>query len=469
MTPPDAPTADDRSPARRRVALVAGIAGGVLLVAALAARVVSTDPEQFVFAHRALFRNGAAAAWALAFAFASPLGRRRAAAVALSVGVSLVALEAVLRVLAGPYYAPVFRLNDTWLFEHIPGARKINSFRTPHGVDRVPFDVNSDGFRGPELRAPGAAKRVVVYGDSFIAAYATMREETYVEQLGVELRSALRADVEMVNAGVIGYGPDQVCLRMEADLPRLRADLVVVAVSAENDYGDLVRDRLFELGPDRKIARRRATISQATRDAYAQAQSGLLVGRLFVIGEERLAASLQTPANAAPQAADELGWELAMCRSEYEEAVTNRRAEAMLEYPDHPDADVRLEPSSPSALHKVDLMAETLLAIRDAAKARGVPLLLLVVPSAPDVCRGYDTDAADTARFPQYRPDNLTRPIERAADAYAIPYLGLFGPFTATDANALYAHGGDTHWNPAGQALAAKLTARAIVERRLLP
>src|SRR6185295_4536691 len=90
-------------------------------------------------------------------------------------------------------------------------------------------------------------------------------------------RTALSADVETVNAGVVGYGPDQACLRMEAELSRLRPDLVVVAVLAENDYGDLVRNRLFELGPRGELVRRHVVLAPEMRDAYARAQGGLVI------------------------------------------------------------------------------------------------------------------------------------------------------------------------------------------------
>ena len=64
------------------------------------------------------------------------------------------------------------------------------------------------------------------------------------------LMSAIRtrfADygVQVVNAGVAAYGPDQACLALEADLAAgLDPDLVVLCVFAGNDWGDLLRNKL---------------------------------------------------------------------------------------------------------------------------------------------------------------------------------------------------------------------------------
>jgi len=374
-----------------------------------------------------------------------------------SVAVALVCCEFALRLFVGPYYAGVYRIHDAWLFEHVPGARRIERVRLD-GSDRlVEFDVNSDGFRGPELRPAGAAKRVMVYGDSFVAAKATPYDETFVARLGRRVADALGADVEAVNAGVVGYGPDQELLRMESDLPVFRPDLVVVALCAENDYGDLVRDRLFELDENGALARRRPAIPQNVRDAYAAARSGLVLTKLVRKTIDGFGASGRATGESVGDAYGPEE-ELEDCAFEHQTAVVERNPDVMWRI-DHPDADVRLEPDSASARHKIRLMSAVLEAMRDAARARGVPLLFVVVPSAPDVCARYDRDVADARQWPHYRPENLTEPLERICGALGAPCVGLFAPFRARGADALYFHGGDTHWNSDGQALAAELAA----------
>ena len=89
--------------------------------------------------------------------------------------------------------------------------------------------------------ADGSRPRVVVYGDSFIHTYYVDADDGFAQQLENGLSRRLGSGVEVVNAGVAAYGPDQIALRMEDELPKLRPDLVVVAVFGGNDFGDLVR------------------------------------------------------------------------------------------------------------------------------------------------------------------------------------------------------------------------------------
>jgi lysophospholipase L1-like esterase len=386
---------------------------------------------------------------------------RRIAAVLLATAAALVLVEVLLRVLVGAEYAPLYRIHETWLFEHIPGARSVKSFVTEKGRERVEFVVNADGFRGPELRPPGQAKRVLVYGDSFIAARATHFEDTYPERLAAELKSSLQADVEAINAGVVGYGPDQECLRMEAELPRLKPDLVIVAVLAENDFGDLLRNRLVELDAKGELVRRRAVLSQQTRDAYEAAQSGLLLPKVF--------SAMRAPGTAGlpPDGAAFVADELAHCNWDYKLAVIDKVDAAIFDSPDHPDMDVRVAPGGESARYKARLMSRTLALVRDVARRNRVPLVFLVIPSVLDVRRTDAMSVVDASRFPDYRPDNLTRAIASIAETIGVPFVDLFPAFSKADGAALYLPG-DSHWNAAGQALAAKVTAKKIAEIGLL-
>ena len=379
---------------------------------------------------------------------------RRAAIVAASVVVALVVVEVALRLFLGARYAALYRVNDVWLWEHVPGVHRVND--SPDGKS-VAFDVNADGFRGAELRPPGAGRRVVVYGDSFVAAKATPLDETFVARLGTRLG----ADVEALNAGVVGYGVDQVCLRMDAELARLRPDLVVVVVTAENDYGDNVRNRLFEIDAQGVVRRYAPVIPQGMRDAYAAAQSGLLIPKVVRGAADRVRERLHGTTSQPTYGVEE---ELAQCADDHGRAVIDR-GDAVIVGVDHPDADVRVAPASETARYKVALMGGVLAAVRDVARTRGVPLLVVVVPSAADVCRHYDRDAVDRSAYPDYRPDNLTRPIDRIASSLDVAYVDLFPAFAAADADALYFKGGDTHWNSAGQVLAADLVAPAVAAR----
>ena len=438
-------------------AWIAWLGGGALLALAAWAAFLSPMPDDGT-APRLAF--AAAAAWIVGFGLLSTGGRKRAAVVLVSAVIGLVCIEGAMRAALGSYYEPYYRPHDAWLYEYRPGLVRTNVVVTPAGRERVRFAINADGYRGAELRPAGTAKRVVVYGDSFIAAVSTRLEETFVQRLGHELAAGLGTEVEVINAGVAGYGPDQALLRMRAELPRLRPDLVVVSVLAQNDYGDVIRNRLVDLGPGGELRPVRHVMTDETLEVFDV--PSLAIVRAFSAMRQRMAAS------AEPLPPVDLSRAyIAACESEHRFVVEND-PQVMHPFWDHPDEDLRLVPSSESARYKVALMKRVIAAIRDEAKANGVPLVLLVIPAANDVCPGYDPSPVDLGVFPAYRADNLARPIQEAADALGVPHVDLFGPFTATNANTLYSRDGGTHWNSAGQELAAKLTARRIEELGLL-
>jgi hypothetical protein len=49
-----------------------------------------------------------------------------------------------------------------------------------------------------------------------------------------------------------------------------------------------------------------------------------------------------------------------------------------------------------------------------------------------------------------------------------IRYVNLFTPMWTAQAEQLYFHGGDGHWNDRGQALAAEIAGRYIISQGLL-
>jgi hypothetical protein len=98
-----------------------------------------------------------------------------------------------------------------------------------------------------------------------------------------------------------------------------------------------------------------------------------------------------------------------------------------------------------------------------------VPLVFLFIPHPVDVAEGYDGWRVDPQRYPGYARRNLVAPLEAAAEALGVPFVSLHDAYSQRDANALYFHGGDDHWNEAGQQLAADLTVAYLLARGLAP
>ena len=156
-----------------------------------------------------------------------------------------------------------------------PGASKRLRFvRFPeHGGDIIETRFDEHGFRAgtgdPQDRN---AFRVFVYGDSFIQGSYSRVENTFAGQLKEQLSRNSKRPVSVINAGADGYGPDQILLRLKHELPVYQPDLVVLSLFADNDIGDLIRNKLFRLDGDGNLQRHAFVISDELLDHYQERQ-----------------------------------------------------------------------------------------------------------------------------------------------------------------------------------------------------
>jgi hypothetical protein len=296
---------------------------------------------------------------------------------------------------------------------------------------------------------------VVVYGDSFIHAFYTRQEETFVAQLGARLAARLGRAVETVNAGVSSYGPDQISLKMEQELPWLRPDLVVVAIFAGNDYGDLLRHKLFRLGADGVLVENHWKLDSRVRMRFELSQRESILIRAL--------RSARAPKFALP----DLDFLRGEAEREYQNFVVARDDIVTNINASYYSADVGLTPKSASARYRVILMQAVLRRIRDTAGRYAVPLVFLFIPHPSDVMNYYDGWRIDRERYPDYDSRNQIAPLEDIARGLGVPFASLYETFRANDAKSLYLHGGDDHWNAAGQRLAAVAMTELLLQHGL--
>ncbi|TPV92487.1 MAG: hypothetical protein B7733_25580 [Myxococcales bacterium FL481] len=358
----------------------------------------------------------------------------------------------------GPRHRPIYQADDEVIFGFIPGRHSVTTLSERNGGATIHHQINDDGFRGPALREAGEATRVVVYGDSFVHGYYSPDEETFVAQLGERLRGHLGREVEMVNAGVSSYGPDQALYKMQRELPALRPDAVVMTVYAGNDYGDLMRNKMFRVNPAGEVVENSWRLDEEVKMRLALAQRSSILKRAIGpmirrIGRDR----------GRPNQAVDLEFLLAEAEREYQSHAVDGDPTVTNTHVDYYAADVSLTPNSDSARYKVSLMHGVLRRIAAYVGEQGLPLVFVFVPHAGDLSSAYDWPAVDPERFPDYNRRNQVRPLEELAQAEGWLAVSLFDAFQARDVNALYLHGGDDHWNGAGQAYAAELVAEAML------
>jgi hypothetical protein len=147
-----------------------------------------------------------------------------------------------------------YQFNSDYLVSLKPNISNIYITTEEMGSTQILWTTNSRSFRGKELEDKPDV-RIIVYGDSNIQARFSRLEDTFPYRLEQYLRAYMSKDIEVLNAGIIGFGPDQVLIRFRKDVDTYKPNIVIVNISAENDFGDIIRNRLFELDNTGKLVR----------------------------------------------------------------------------------------------------------------------------------------------------------------------------------------------------------------------
>lgn len=403
-------------------------------------------------------------------------GRWKDIAIIAAITVALLAIcELALRVLF-PYKAIesrqptelAYEFNEDYLVSLKPNLIKTFVRKRQNGGDVIQWRSNSDSFRGASLR-PGPGRRIVVYGDSNIQARFSHLENTYVAKLEGYLRDQGLTDIEVLNAGILGFGPDQSLIRFSQDIDSYDMDLVVFHIFADNDFGDLLRNRLFELDSEGNLQ----------RTAFRKMPDGILAGEdpeegslrspilIFKIAAE-LKGHWQRSRMSAGQRRQKRLLQLEEIAAETYSMYKARVPRVLSIFDDEFDIDVALAPNRESSRAKTRLMEAILREAKYLAQAREIDLLVVIQPSVIDLT----TDNADLGHeylqeiSSDYRRENLSDAVEKACIENNIEFVNLFDVFAENNPEDLYFKS-DNHWTDAGQDLAARVSADHIIRNSM--
>lgn len=187
-----------------------------------------------------------------------------------------------------------------------PGATGLYVGPRPYPIEyRTPVRINSSGFRGADIvDLPPGGLRAVALGDSLVAGFEVPEQSTYPALLERHLNESFDVPVQVINAGVQGYGTDQAYLLYREDIRRLHPDVVVFHASPNDPEDDTTLHRMrrpfgkpaFTLGPDGSLTaigypvRRYPTCSAYRLDAqYAIKRIDSSRARAFCWAQSRLA------------------------------------------------------------------------------------------------------------------------------------------------------------------------------------
>jgi len=382
--------------------------------------------------------------------------------------VVLVGIEGILRLVFPEKIKSVktivYEHNKDFLVNLKPNVTKIFNRNKENGGKSIHWKTNSDSFRGAELKS-NPDLRVIVYGDSNIQARFSDLENTYTGQLELRLQKDGLQNIEVLNAGIIGFGPDQSLIRFSKEVDKYRPDLVVFHIFADNDFGDIIRNRLFDLNDDGRLTRtgHKIIVDQnlTYNESYKSFTSRLLIMRainkisshLFVRNEEQGEIIDQL------QRANEAEYSI------YKQLQPKKYSH----FEDHYDVDIAIDPFSESSREKTLLMTEVLKEANNIAKEKSVRFLVVIQPSATDLTiDNKRLSYKSLERYSKYKRENLTKIVEDICISYKIKYINLFDIFLRNEPDTLFFTGIDNHWNDKGQEIAAQQTAHYLIKNSML-
>ncbi|MCF8391861.1 MAG: SGNH/GDSL hydrolase family protein [Bacteroidales bacterium] len=355
----------------------------------------------------------------------------------------------------------LFDANPLYIYKpksNISGTRKLSKY---NGGDTIIWYTNSKGFRGKELKKD-PDKRIMVYGDSNIQAISTEEANTYSFSLEKIMLNFYNSDIEVINAGVIGYGPDQAMLRMKEDIPIYKPDLVIFHIFADNDFGDILRNEIIKLDDNGRLLYSEGN-PQGIFDRERQRENSFLSKLLFYKIAVKISKLLKT-ANMVPNTISTF---TKQCNDEYESYT--KLKDASYNFEDNYDITTAIDTSSASSRLKLKLLEAILIEAHNYSKSFGVEFLVLIQPSVIDISKNYIINYEHLEKlFVDYRKRNLTSVVSKICVKNDINHINLYEPFSMNNPDSLYFRIDDNHWNENGQRFASEITLDYITNRELL-
>ena len=318
----------------------------------------------------------------------------------------------------------------------------------------VPVEINSQGLRDIErpLAKPAGVRRVLLIGDSHVEALQVPLEDSIGRQLERHLRK-LGGPIEVVSAGVSGYGTASELLFFRQRGWKYEPDLVLLAFYPGNDIKNNGPGLESALVPeyDASGALVRVRGRKVRRKAPHWSHAYTYVRKLVLTRQPALAARLESM------------------------GVIKRGAVRKPPAPEGVPLDYWVYAQQESAMWKAAWRhtLRNLEELRAASRARGARFALLIVTARDHVY-------AESWRqlgviYPRLRSGewDLSAPARRVkkwCEAKQVACLDLFPEFErARDEGAERLHFvHDGHWTAAGHALAAKSAADFILHESLL-
>ncbi|MBI4878703.1 MAG: SGNH/GDSL hydrolase family protein [Planctomycetes bacterium] len=340
------------------------------------------------------------------------LARRAAKGIAILL-VSFILAEIALRAYA--HFHPTFIFFDP----------SYNRFRGNPGAPDYDFHLNSLGFKDVEFKQQKEAGtyRIVALGDS-CAFGVVPYQHNYLTLLEENLRGNGRR-VEVLNMGIISTGPEQYLALLANEGLGLKPDMVLVSFFTGNDFTD--------------------TLAKEPRRWWQYSAVATLV-RYVVDLNLKYQGRLSYP-GASYDDNEPTFTDVAYLRMEVDRSLIYLRRR-------------------PFKKAFADAVAY-LVRIKDLCEARGVVLTVVIIPDEVQVSQGLQAKVMETLRAPPEEIDFAlpNRFLGEELEVQQVDCVDLLSDFVVAAVERALYKPRNSHWNIAGNRLAAEVLARHLAAK----
>ncbi len=311
-------------------------------------------------------------------------------------------------------------------------------------------------------------KRIVIYGDSFIHGTFSHDTATFASQIQKQLFVNTNRMFNVINRGLTGAGPDQNYLRLKNDLESLKPDLVLFAVLAENDLGDILKNKLFKLDSVGALRRTYIPVNEKTAEMPVWISTRQKITQMFlttrlikktidiIVGSDKIKVS---------EVKNQINDLRNLCEKEYI-LYKNPSSDRFPHFGDHPDFDIMEDIHDESSILKIRLLSSILKEVKACVSRLNIPLVIVIIPAAIDLADIYRINYKVLKEmYPGYSPDRLSRIVDSLCVVNYVDKVNLFKTFIDNSPNELYFGEEDNHWNAKGQRLAAETVIRHLLDQ----
>lgn len=310
------------------------------------------------------------------------------------------------------------------------------------------------GLRDPRVgyARPPNVYRILVVGDSFVEGVQVNAADTVSARLETSLQGTDGKRVEALNLGVAGYGTGQEMLLFEQEGLKYDPQLLVLVVFLGNDIGDNAyrpdsrRETptprpSFELSGDNGVRVVAGTMPERPRDLRQSLRECCLLYNVFETGV--LLKLADGPVRDQPETEADARY---LVRDLYQ-----------------------LEPDS-ETLRGWRVTERVLGRLRDHSGAAHVRFVIVGVPDALALSgvAWEERMGGSRASSGRFAPDAPNRRLGEIAARLGVPYVDLFPVFSREIQHQALYFPIDSHWTPAGHALAARAIEQKLLELGLV-